>query len=168
MIAVVDTNVKNFLFNFPIPSNSEGKESLCYIISLITRQILLIKYKKLITWYTLFKLRKSKYFTKINDIFENIRKTAFSNILKRKVGSYVSLSTFRKLRENMFLLKNAFKTNNETTVITPIIMTKYISIKKALIFSFFFKKVVLKLNFKISKVYRKNIKNLMRYSKMSI
>jgi ribosomal protein S2 len=49
MIAVVDTNVKNFLFNFPIPANSDGKESLCYIISLITRQILLIKYKKLLT-----------------------------------------------------------------------------------------------------------------------
>lgn len=168
MIAVVDTNVKNFLFNFPIPSNSEGKESLCYIISLITRQILLIKYKKLITWYTLFKLRKNKYFTKFNDIFENIRKTSFSNILKKKVGSYVSLNVFRKLRENMYLLKNAFKTSNETAAITPIVMPKYVFIKKALIFSYFFKIVVLKLKFKTSKAYRKNIVNLMRYSKMSI
>jgi ribosomal protein S2 len=49
MIAVVDTNIKNFLFNFPIPSNSEGQESICYIISLVAKQILLIKYKKLIT-----------------------------------------------------------------------------------------------------------------------
>jgi ribosomal protein S2 len=48
MIAVVDTNVKNFLFNIPIPSNNEGKESLCFLISLLSREILLIKYKKLL------------------------------------------------------------------------------------------------------------------------
>jgi ribosomal protein S2 len=48
MIAIVDTNIKNFLFNFPIPANSENKESLCFIISIISRQILLIKYKKLL------------------------------------------------------------------------------------------------------------------------
>jgi len=48
MIAVVDTNVKNFLFNIPIPSNSEGQESLCFLINLLSREILLIKYKKLL------------------------------------------------------------------------------------------------------------------------
>ena len=170
MIAVVDTNVKNFLFNFPIPANSEGQESLCYIISIITRQILLIKYKKVITWYTLFKLRKSKYFTKINNIFENIRKTSFSVILNKKVGSYVSLNTFRKLRENMYLLKNTFKTSNEVSVAKPMseFMTKFLAIKKALIFSYYFKTAILKLKFKKSKVYKKNIINLMKYSKMSI
>ena len=170
MIAVVDTNVKNFLFNFPIPSNSEGKESLCYIISLVTRQILLIKYKKLITWYTLFKLRKSKYFSKIQNIFENIRKTSFSDILEKKVGNYVSLNTFRKLRENMFVLKNAFKTSNEARVYTPVakLIDQHVSIKKALIFSYFFKKAILKLHFRSSKAYKKNIMNLMRYSKLSI
>jgi len=168
MIAVVDTNVKNFLFNFPIPSNSEGKESLCYIISLVTRQILLIKYKKLITWYTLFKLRKTKYFTKINDIFENMRKISFSNILNKKVGCYIPLNIFRKLRENMYILKNTFKTSNAEIIMTPIIMTREVSIKKALIFSYFFKTAVLKLKFKTSKAYRKNIMNFMKYSKMSI
>jgi hypothetical protein len=114
-------------------------------------------------------LRKSKYFTKFNDIFENIRKTAFPIILNKKMGSYTSLNTFRKLRENMYLLKNGFKISNEVQqVMTPIVMTRYVSIKKALIFSYFFKTAVLKLKLKTSNAYRKNIMNLMRYSKMSI
>ena len=170
MIAVVDTNVKNFLFKFPIPSNSEGKESLCYIISLISRQILLMKYKKLVTWYTLFKLRKSKYFSKIDNIFEKIRKTEFSDILKKKSGRYVPLNTFRRLRENMYLLKNAFKPVNEVRFYTsvPYLTDLHIPIKKALIFSYFFKRVVRRLKFKSSKAYKKNIVNLMKYSKLSI
>jgi len=170
MIAVVDTNVKNFLFNFPIPANSDGKESLCYIISLITRQILLIKYKKLLTWFTLFKLRKHKYFTKFTDIYENLRKASFLDLLNKKKGSFISLNNFKKLRESMQLLKSTYKANNEVRVYTPItqIHSKYLSIKKALIFSYFFKTIMFKLNFKTSKAYRKNIKNLMKYSKLSI
>jgi hypothetical protein len=97
-----------------------------------------------------------------------MRKISFSNILKKKVGSYISLNTFRKLRENMYILKNTFKTSNEEIVMTPIIMTRELSIKKALIFSYFFKTAVLKLKFKMSRAYRKNIMNLMKYSKMSI
>ena len=173
MIAVVDTNVKNYLFNFPIPANSESKESLCFIISLITKQILLIKYKKLVTWYTLFKLRKSKDSSKINNIFERIRiqKIGFSNILNKKVGSYVSLNTFRRLRENMFLLKTGFKKSNGPRVFTPStqLTNKSDILKKALIFSYFFKLSSTRLaKFKNSKAYRKNIKNLMYYSKLSI
>jgi len=170
MIAVVDTNVKNFLFNFPIPANSDGKDSLCYIISLITRQILLIKYKKLLTWFTLFKLRKNKYFTKFTDIFDNLRKTSFLDVLNKKKGSFISLNNFRKLRISMQLLKSTFKPSNEVSVFTSItqINSKYETIKKALKFSYFFKTAMLKLNFKASKAYRKNIKNLMKYSKLSI
>lgn len=171
MIAVVDTNVKNFLFKFPIPSNSESKESLCYIISLITRQILLIKYKKLINWYILFKLRKSKYFSKIDNIFEKIRKTKLSDILKKKMGRHVSLNSFRKLRENMLLLKRSFKiTSNEAILYTPVsyLVDQYATIRKALVFSYFFKKVVLRLKFKKSRAYKKNIVNLMKYSKLSM
>jgi ribosomal protein S2 len=48
MIAIVDTNVKNFLFNLPIPGNSESKDSLCFIVSVISCQVLLMKYKKLL------------------------------------------------------------------------------------------------------------------------
>jgi hypothetical protein len=70
----------------------------------------------------------------------------------------------------MQLLKSTYKANNEVRVYTPItqIHSKYLSIKKALIFSYFFKTIMFKLNFKTSKAYRKNIKNLMKYSKLSI
>jgi len=70
----------------------------------------------------------------------------------------------------MRLFKNTFKTSNEARVVKSIehLNNKYLSIKKALIFSYFFKTAVLKLKFKMSTAYRKNIMNLMKYSKMSI
>jgi len=70
----------------------------------------------------------------------------------------------------MRLFKNTFKTSNEVRVIKSLehLNNKYSSIKKALIFSFFFKTAMTKLKLKASKAYRKNILNLMKYSKLSI
>jgi ribosomal protein S2 len=47
VISMVDTNIKSFLFTFPIPSNDDALSSVCYIINIVSKQILLIKYKKL-------------------------------------------------------------------------------------------------------------------------
>jgi ribosomal protein S2 len=45
--AMIDTNIKSFLFTFPIPSNDDAIDSVCYIISILSKKILLLKYKKL-------------------------------------------------------------------------------------------------------------------------
>ena len=170
MIAVVDTNVKNFLFNIPIPSNSEGQESLCFLISLLSREVLLIKYKKLLNWYTLIKLKKGKFLNKFTNNFEGVVKKPILDILNKKKGSFISLNHFRKLRENMHFFKNSFKTNYKESLVTSIrkLNNKYKSIKKAFVLSYFFKKAFIKLRLRASKAYRKNIKNFIKYSKMSI
>jgi hypothetical protein len=68
------------------------------------------------------------------------------------------------------MFKNTFKTSNEINIVKPIaqLNNKYTAIKKVLIFSFFFKKAMTKLKLKSSKVYKKNVLNLMKYSKLSI
>lgn len=50
IIGIIDTNIKHQYFNFPIPSNDDSHESLTYICSLISKYILLHKYKRLILW----------------------------------------------------------------------------------------------------------------------
>jgi hypothetical protein len=90
--------------------------------------------------------------------------------LNNKKGNFISLNHFRKLKENMHFFKNAYKTNYKVSLITSIqkLNNKYNSIKKAFVLSYFFKKAFIKLRLKASKVYRKNIKNFIKYSKMSI
>jgi hypothetical protein len=93
-----------------------------------------------------------------------------ADILKKKKGSFFSLNHFRKLKDNMYLLKNILKNkNNNIGTFTSIrkLNNKYKSIKKIIVLSYFFKKAFARLRLKASKAYRKNIKNFIKYSKMS-
>jgi hypothetical protein len=89
--------------------------------------------------------------------------------LSKKLGTLITLNSFKKLRENMHLFKNTYKKSNNESIGTSIIKlnSKYLFIKKTVLFSYFFKTAMLKIGLKGSKVYRKNIINLMRYTKMS-
>ena len=171
IIAIVDTNVKNFLFNLPIPANSDSNESFCFIINIISRQILLMKYKKLLNWYTLFKLRKSQDLNKFVNLYEKVRQEEFSDILKKRVGSAISLNSCKKFKVNMKILKTPIKLDKSERNINMNLITilnfRYEVIKKALVFSYFFKNAILKLRLKASISYRNNIKNYIKYSKMS-
>jgi ribosomal protein S2 len=44
---MVDTNIKSFLFSYPIPANDDAIDSVCYIINMLSNKLLLLKYKKL-------------------------------------------------------------------------------------------------------------------------
>jgi ribosomal protein S2 len=169
MIAVVDTNIKNFLFNLPIPGNSESKESLSFIVSVISCQVLLMKYKKLLNWYTLFKLQKVKNIKNYTKLYEELKQNSFPNILKRKKSTFFSLNSFKKLKESMHLLKTPIKIDNSLIIVKSIdkLISKYKFIKKAFVFTYFFKTAIFKLNLKASKAYKKNIKNFIKFSKMS-
>ena len=57
VISMVDTNIKSFLFTYPIPANDDALSSVCYIINIISKQVLLIKYKKLMLWYNKYKIK---------------------------------------------------------------------------------------------------------------
>src|SRR5690606_37054193 len=58
--AMVDTNIKSYLFSYPIPSNDDAIDSVCYIIGIISKQILLLKYKNLMLWYNKYKIKNVK------------------------------------------------------------------------------------------------------------
>ena len=48
MVAMVDTNIRSYLFHFPIPSNDDSILSISYIVNVLSKKILLLKYKNLI------------------------------------------------------------------------------------------------------------------------
>lgn len=48
VVAMVDTNIKSYLFSYPIPSNDDSLESVSYIMNLLSTHILLSKYKKVV------------------------------------------------------------------------------------------------------------------------
>jgi ribosomal protein S2 len=48
IIAIIDSNIKSYLVKFPIISNDDSMESFYFIFNIITKLILLLKYKKLI------------------------------------------------------------------------------------------------------------------------
>jgi ribosomal protein S2 len=46
VIAIVDTNVKHHSFTFPINANEDSLKAVSYILNLVSKFILLLKYKK--------------------------------------------------------------------------------------------------------------------------
>jgi ribosomal protein S2 len=50
-IALVDTNVKTFLYNLPVGCNDDSIESIGFMNSIISQYILKCKYKKILIWY---------------------------------------------------------------------------------------------------------------------
>jgi ribosomal protein S2 len=44
---MVDTNIRSFLFTYPIPANDDALDSVCYITNILSKKLLLLKYKKL-------------------------------------------------------------------------------------------------------------------------
>lgn len=94
VVALVDTNVKSFLFNYPIPSNDDSLNSINYILSLISKKLLLCKYKKVILWYNRYK--------KINFDKEHLKiklENYWNQFYKRKL-TYRWLKKLKKLKFN--------------------------------------------------------------------
>jgi len=48
IIGIVDTNIKYHYYNLPILANDDSLDSISYICALMSKHILLNKYKKLI------------------------------------------------------------------------------------------------------------------------
>jgi ribosomal protein S2 len=48
IIGVIDSNVKHHYYNLPIPSNDDSLKSIVYLYTLISKNIILYKYKKVI------------------------------------------------------------------------------------------------------------------------
>jgi ribosomal protein S2 len=48
IIAIIDSNAKSYLVKLPIISNDDSMEGFYYILNIVSKLILLLKYKKLI------------------------------------------------------------------------------------------------------------------------
>jgi ribosomal protein S2 len=48
IIALIDTNVKNFFYNLPIGSNDDSIDSIGFMNNIITQYIIKSKYKKIL------------------------------------------------------------------------------------------------------------------------
>ena len=71
-IALVDSNVKTFLYNIPVACNDDSLESIGFMNSIMSLYILKCKYKKLLIWY-FFKKNIKKYNTLLGWLSKFIR-----------------------------------------------------------------------------------------------
>jgi len=127
-IALVDTNVKTFVYNIPIGCNDDSLESIGFMNSIISQYILRFKYKKVLIWYyfnrnikktktildwlqSLVKLKKKiNYRININDIEIPNSVNYYSKIKKglnfffgRSYTSRLYLKKKEKKNDNIFL-----------------------------------------------------------------
>lgn len=165
IVGLVDTNIKSFLYKFPIPSNDDSMFSICYIVSIIAKKFLLLKYKNLILWYTYY---QSKYYIKIMKKFKSLFNL---NNFNNKIKKLVVLNKLNFFKTNLlylFVLKKmkAIKGFNLLNFKMYRVMFRFFNFYKRLsILYSYFKKSFFKLKFKISKRYKNLIKNFIKLEK---
>jgi ribosomal protein S2 len=75
IISIIDSNVKSYLVKLPIISNDDSMESFYYIFNIISKLILLFKYKKLILWFFKYKrVAKELHIKNLIGCLYNIKK----------------------------------------------------------------------------------------------
>jgi small subunit ribosomal protein S2 len=105
IIAIIDSNVKSFLVKFPIISNDDSMESFYFIFNIISKLILLLKYKKLILWFFKYKrIIKEINFKKLINHLYYVKKINLKKIFK-------PLNLFNKFNWNLKKIENFYKNN---------------------------------------------------------
>lgn len=104
---MVDTNIKSYLFSYPIPSNDDAIDSICYIIGIISKQILLLKYKNLMLWYNKYKIKNVKILKLLKFYSTDYMKQ------KRKIKKQFGLVKIKYLKNYFFtkLMRHKYWTN---------------------------------------------------------
>lgn len=118
VIGMIDTNIKNYYVNFPIPSNDDSLITLTYISSIISKYILLYKYKKVILWF-LYYVGSNKYNKGFNIIeilnrFLDIEKTKKKKKENFKKLHFNKFNIFKNIKfsiEHLFRRKKYIDTN---------------------------------------------------------
>jgi len=85
IINIVDTDMKYFYSNLPIPSNNDSLESITLISSIISKYILKYKYRKLIIWLIYY--RNKLNLNKIIKLLNN-----FNNLIILKKQNYLNFN----------------------------------------------------------------------------
>jgi hypothetical protein len=139
IIGVIDSNSKSFLVKFPIVSNDDSMESFYFIFNIISKLILLFKYKKLILWFFKYKKAiKEVNFKRLINYLYYIKKCNFKS-------TFSPLNLFNELNKNIKSVEYFYK--NITNI-------KFFNKKSIINFdSIFFKK----------KFYYKKFSKLVKY-----
>ena len=112
IIGIADTNIRNHYFNFPIPCNDDSYDSLTYICSIISKYVLLNKYKKIILWLNFYKYKKTynniiSFLGRIKNIYKKLNK-----LIKRKYYIFNKLDVFLLLRSSINKMYGIYKRKN--------------------------------------------------------
>jgi small subunit ribosomal protein S2 len=170
IMAMVDTNIKSFLFHFPIPSNDDSVQSICYIINILTKKILIYKYKKLMLWYIYYKSKKK---ADVLDIIDTVKRKEFIRLISKKYSKLVITGTFFKFKKSMNLLfnkrlsKKGFDYYFFDVDIYKWLKGSFNFYKRLTNFYCYYNKIFYKLKFKRSHVYKNFIKNFIRLDKFN-
>lgn len=107
---MVDTNIKSYLFNYPIPSNDDSLEGICYIVNILSRHILVCKYKKVILWYNKYKINQVKYFNLLKK-FVNDKTSKKKELIFSKIFNNVTFSKLLNIRlfNNFTIIKDSLE-----------------------------------------------------------
>lgn len=110
IVAMVDTNIKSYLFNYPIPSNDDSLEGICYIVNILSRHILVCKYKKVILWYNKYKINQVKYFNLLKK-FVNDKTSKKKELIFSKIFNNVTFSKLLNIRlfNNFTIIKDSLE-----------------------------------------------------------
>jgi hypothetical protein len=141
VIGMVDTNIKNYYVHLPIASNDDSLITLAYISSLISKYILLYKYKKVILWLVYYmNSRKYRHLLRIlanlNSFFKGFK------VISKKRNKYLFLrkfNSFKNLKLGVrFLFKKKF-TFVKTKIFDPlehIVTDNFYEMEKNILFYF--------------------------------
>lgn len=104
-IALVDTNVKTYIYNIPIGCNDDSLDSIGFMNNIMTQSILRFKYKKILIWYFFNRnIRKVKTFLDwLKNLIKLKKKMKYKiNIKDMKIPNFMNYYTKVKGGLNFF------------------------------------------------------------------
>lgn len=134
IIGLIDSNIKHHYYNLPIPSNDDSLNSILYWYSLISSNIMLNKYKKLILWVIYYRNKlRSKSILNFFDSLKEHMEYRNIKIMKRKTFLFNRLNLFNIIDKGVNFLflhrlkekKLIFKDNSEHSLLNIKIYKKF-------------------------------------------
>ena len=179
VVAMIDTNIKSFLFSYPIPSNDDALDSICYIINMLSKKLLLLKYKNVLLWYNRYKIKNIKFINVLKNLgfkkqyYKHKRKKYvqmvkikhfkyhfYSSLLQKKNWCNLMISklfsNFIHLKKNFKLINKAVSKKSKTlydeedNIQNPLLYRKLKFLKKLKIRQDFYGKFLKKYNYKLT------------------
>jgi len=162
IIAIVDSSSRSYLIKFPIISNDDSMESFYFIFNILSKLILLLKYKKLILWF--FKYKKKIKEVNLKFLFSKLYNIKKNNTTK----IFYPLNLFNMVNKNIKKVESYYRSKHiilgNILSKADIVLFDLQILKKKLFFNKYLKilkfRYILKKN-KLRFKILKNIKNLL-------